>query len=55
MKKWKPSKVVGVKWWKQKTTEHLEDYYQTCKPKNKNKAFERRSIAFMIQKMICKS
>jgi hypothetical protein len=40
-----PSKVGGVKWRKQKTIEHLEDYYQT--PKN---VFESHSIAFMVQR-----
>jgi hypothetical protein len=39
-----PSKVEGVKWWKRRTTEHLEDYYRTRK-----KVFESRSIAFMVQ------
>jgi hypothetical protein len=38
-----PSKVEGIKWWKWKTTEHLEDYYRTPK-----KVFESRSIAFMV-------
>jgi len=36
----------GVKWWKPKTTEHLEDYYQTPK-----KVFKSRSIAFYGSKI----
>jgi hypothetical protein len=40
-----PSKVGGVKWWKRKTTKHLEDYYRTPK-----KVFESLSIAFMVQR-----
>jgi hypothetical protein len=39
------SKVGGLKWWKQKTIEHLEDYYQTPK-----KIFESRSITLMVQR-----
>jgi hypothetical protein len=29
-----PSKVEGIKWWKRKTTEHLEDYNRTPKKKS---------------------
>jgi hypothetical protein len=43
MSKMWPSKVGVVKWWKRKTTQHLEDYYRTHKT-----VFESRSIAFMV-------